>query len=419
MWAFGELDRKLLLTPKLLYFFVGSIFYAFSAFRIQFCHEYFGFGADKAGDISAIMSLSGFIFMPVWSSVADRLQRHRLILALLAISTCIVFALLLIRFEESSNYSYAMVIFALYGAVLAGTLPLTDYQILKLLTTKFNAPRTLYGRQRMMGTISYGLTSWLVGKLLDMVGAKILFCLLPVFSLIFVILLYVFGHPDGEDHLFTKEKSNVPSVAPSSMVFFTSFKFVSFLFIVFVTGCGRQVLQVFLPPFLKDYMHMSNEQAGRAVVSSTVFSIVFMFIGGNLIAFFGVYLMLLLSMLVMGVRIGLYVFLPQSPDYAPAVYAIELLNGLTFSFTHLAGVKIAAEFAPPGLEATSQAVYTNFYMQLPAVFVAFIGGRLYAIAGPVALFKCSSLLILSILLIVTTKFFLAGNLVRSTLESCK
>jgi MFS family permease len=411
------LDEKLLLTPKLLYFAVGSVYYAFYIFRIQFFANYYGFGPDKAGDIVAAMTLTGFLLTPLWSSMADRLGRHRLILAGLGIATSGVFELLLIRFTNPTyNYWYALGVFSLFGGVLGGLLPLADYQILQLLTHKFKADRTFYGRQRMMGTISYGLTTLLIGYLTDRFGVTVPFYLLPIFSLILVASLMFFGYPDatrsntdegllkGDD--VKKDIVDKESIAPppSVTIFFKDGHFLFFLLVVFVTGCGRQVLQVYLTPFLDKTLHMSSSQAGLAVVSSTVFSVIFLFIGSTLIAKLGTSLMLILGMITMGIRLGCYVFIPQSPNSAWIVYAIELLNGVAFSFTHLAGVKIVADFAPPGREATAQAIYTSCYMQLPAVLVSFIGGRIFKEYGGVKFFGWTSEATLAFSAIVALKY---------------
>ena len=411
------LDERFLLTPKLLYFAVGSVYYAFYIFRIDFCADYYGFGTDKAGDIATVMTLSGFAMTALWSGLADRLGRHRLVLALLGIAASGSFELLLVKFESATwNYWYAIGVCAVFGGILGGLLPLADYQTLQLLTRKFNADRSFYGRQRMMGTVSYGLTTLLIGYLSDWLGATVIFYLFPIFSAIFVVSLLLFGYPDAgrpkeETVPSTKaEGDSVQATAAPISVFFRDRHFLFFLLVVFVTGCGRQVLQIYLPPFLKGTLKMNNSQAGYAVVSSTIFSIIFLFFGSTLLARLGASLMLFLGMVTMGIRLGCYIFVPHAPSSAWLVYCIELLNGVAFSFTHLAGVSIAADFAPAGRAATSQAIYTSFYMQLPAVLVAFAGGRIFKAYGGVKFFGWASVVILAFSAIVALKYtFFSGK----------
>jgi MFS family permease len=343
--------------------------------------------------------------MLVWSRLADKFHKHRLVLMGLAVAASVTFELLLIKWED--NYWYAMGVLSLFGAVLGGLLPLADYQILKLLSNKFEANKTLYGRQRMMGTVSFGLTTLLIGYLMDWKGPTVLFYALPVFSTILVLVLFAFGYPDSRptEPAIKEEKVDKPSV----LIFFKDPKFLFFLIVVFVTGCGRQLLQNYLPSHLKNYMKMDKSQAGYATVSSTIFSIVFMFIGGELIKFLGVYLMLALGMFTMGIRLGAYMYV--SPQASPwVIYAIELLNGVAFSFTHLAGIKITADFAPSGLEATGQAIYTSSYMQLPAVIVAFFGGKLVHRYTELVVFGYAAKSTLVIAALVVIKYLIEGKI---------
>lgn len=421
-----HLDETFLLTPKLIYFAVGSVYYTFYIFRVHFCDVYYGFDTEKAGVIAAVMSLAGFVCMPLWSWLADRTHSHRLVLMALGVLATATFELLLFKFDDSNlNYWYARGVFALFGGVLGGLLPLADFQILQLLTKKFNVSRTLYGRQRMMGTVSYSLTTWLVGSLIDWTqGVRVLFYLLPICSLILVVLLLAFGYPDqrprrdAEVEMTSKEKdstvSSPPGPAASSTVFFRDFHFVFFLFVVFITGCGRQVLQVYLPPFLNNTLHMTKQQVGGAVISSSIFSVIFLFIGSHLIRFFGTHKMLVLGMIFMSLRLGLYLLVPHRSSSAWLVYSIELLNGVAFSFTHLAGVKTAADFAPEGLEATAQAVYTSAYMQLPAVLISFVGGVIYKQRGPLFLFSRTAMVLLCVAAAATSKFLLQSSLKSSS-----
>lgn len=428
----GKLDQRFLLTPKLIYFAVGSVYYLFYIFRVKFCKAYYGFGVVEAGEMGATISLAGFLCMPLWSWLADRTKSHRLVLMVLGVLATATFELFLFKVASVSHrYWYSLGVSALFGGVLGGLLPLADFQILQLLTKRFKVSRTLYGRQRMMGTVSYGLMTRLVGTLIDWTGdVTILFVLFPLFSTILLVLLLSFGYPDTQQQpsqetdtemqysaakAKDKEASlegtpqSPPQPTASSLVFFKDFHFVFFLLVVFVTGCGRQVLQVYLPPFLEDPLGMSGKQVGNAIISSCVFSIVFLFVGADLIRILGTHAMLFLGMVTMAIRLGLYYWVPHDPSSSLIVYSIELLNGVAFSFTHLAGVKTAADFAPKGLEATAQAVYTSAYMQLPAVIISFAGGRIFKHKGALFLFSRSALTLLGFAVVTGITFLIQAS----------
>lgn len=404
--SLSELDHRFLVTPKLLYFFAGCVFYTLSNFRLEFCEGYLGMTITEAGAASGIISLTGFLLAPIWSGLADLLNIHRLVLAFLAIGTALSFELLILW---PTNYWYTILVLGVFGAFVGGIFPLTDYQILRLLVDKFGLGKALYGRQRMMGTVSYGLTPIMVGLLIDLMGLKVFFLLFPIFASIFVVLLHFFGFRDKSARSSNEPYPSVagakgdpqasPSMTPLKSGEDTTseggnlkiwLKFGFLLISVFVTGCGRQLLQVFLLRHLKSTMGLSGTLNGLTVFASTIFSILFMFMGAQLLATFGEHLMLLLGMVAMGIRLGAYAYLPTSSNWIPAVYAIELLNGVAFSFTHLAGFKIASDLAPRRMEATAQALYTGFYMQLPLIVIAPLGGYLYQRLGAISLFSWTS-----------------------------
>lgn len=427
----GDLDRKYLLTPKLLYYCLASIYYAIQYFRVRFCKVHFGLSVSEAGYVATAMALTGCLSAPMVGVIADRTGRHRTILMLLCALAAASLELLLINMPTASlKLGYIVAVFAAYGAFLGGILPLTDYQTLKLLREKFGASSTLYGRQRMMGTVAFSVNSWLVGILVDRFGYGILFYAAPILSALSIIVLLLFGYPDeaGSRNAAAtieapKASSRPDQSSPSSQalaaepkasvwVFFTSFHFVFFLFSVLITGCGRQVIQLYLESLIKDNLGLGASVTGASVIWSSILSITCLFFGAEIIALLGVRPMLLLGMVSMGVRVGLYIFVRPSPWAEWIVYSIEVLNGISFGFTHLASVRFASQFAPRGLEATAQSIYLSFYMALPALLCAFLGSRIYEQLGGTELFRLTSLLILGASAIVGAKFALENSLCR-------
>lgn len=425
-----DLDRKYLLSPKLLYYCLASIYYAAQYFRVRFCRVYFGLSVSEAGYVVTAMALTGCVSAPLVGMIADRMGRHRTILILMCALAAVSLELLLVQMPTASlELGYIVAIFAAYGAFLGGILPLTDYQTLKLLSEKFGASSTLYGRQRMMGTVAFSLNSWLVGILVDRFGYGTLFYMAPILSVLSITVLLLFGYADeaGSRNAPPEPKtasSPSPSRADQSSsalapepqasvwVFFTSFHFVFFLFSVLITGCGRQVIQLYLESLIKDNLGLGASVTGASVIWSSILSITCLFFGAEIVALLGVHPMLLLGMVAMGVRVGLYVFVRPSPWAEWIVYSIEILNGISFGFTHLASVRFASQFAPRGLEATAQSIYLTFFMALPAVLCAFFGGRIYHQLGGTELFRLTSLLILGASVIVAAKFILEGSLFR-------
>jgi predicted MFS family arabinose efflux permease len=86
----------------------------------------------------------------------------------------------------------------------------------------------------------------------------------------------------------------------------------------------------------------------------------------------------------------------------------QLLHGPTFSALWSSGVNYSMEVAPKELGASAQALYGGVYFSLAGAIGALIGGRMYATAGPAALFQVAAgIAVVGMVLIVTGREKLA------------
>lgn len=447
---------------------MSTVFYSFHLFRPKF-FRHLGFNRSEIGEIMAIMALVSFISMAFWGTVADRLKRHRLILAVSAIGMAGSFMLYLIKFS-SRFYIWILFVGALYGFFQSGIQPLTDYQALKLLShySTENNPKDLYGRQRLWGTASYGLTSYAIGELLQHYTTDVLFYCLPASAIFFVIVLYLFAIPDRgkmhshsnieiigkEEKEYQEKKHNhfenaekieipivspiVPKLSPSSIgtantaiitrtsqsetrvetgengkkgfiSLFSNPHYLFLLLVVFLIGSARAVMTTFLSLYLENDMKLSPSQIGIMANCGIAFEIVIFFFGPYFIRIIGVYWMLIVSQMAMVIRGWAYVFIPTNSNSVWYVYATELLKGVSFGFAQSAGVKLANDVSPPGMEATAQAVYTSMYSQLPLVITSFSGGRMSEYFGSHVLFLATAITSSAALVLFIVKYSLDGS----------
>lgn len=523
-----KIDDNYLISPKLLYITISMVFYAVHLFRAKFIQTYLGLTKDRYGEISSIMALVGFLSMTIWSGIADKMVRHRLVLVFLCCASTIAFEMsFFARSITGSTLRYIMssIIFSSYSFFLVGIMPLTDTLTLKILSSRpggFN--RDLYGRQRLWGTISYGFTSLVVGSITGNkeIGYSSLFFIVPVFAILSIIIIFMCvpsdnfsvggflvlwsssnkseskivtkdnekddhcknlsvsedktfqndpsshnhsqvsvsleeendsalphthhlithqterfanqpqvdlesvdqknaehcqvqdqissGNPeDGESHRVTLnrhgsletrkevEKEFQPDFSQSTetnekvlsekefkpvfkrpiLMLLSNPNFMFMLLVVFMTGSARAVMTTFLSAYWDSNMKLSELEIAIASNFGIFLEIVIFLIGPNLIRVCGIYWMLILAQTCMVVRCWAYVLLSENhKNRCLLVWAIELLKGLSFGFAQSAGVKLAADCAPPGLEATAQALYSSVYSQLPTIITAFIGGRM-------------------------------------------
>lgn len=434
-WLY-QVQKRLLLPPKLIYVTMSMTFYAFYLFRASFITEYLGFNERHMGDITAIMALITFVAMTLWGTFADATGRHRLVLAASAVGMAGAFMLFLVRWTSSTaNFGSAIAVASLYSFFQSGMQPLTDYQALKLLGQRSEFNKDLYGRQRLWGTIAYGATSYFVSLLIKKDGLTVLFYCVPITAGIFVVVLFAFAMPDAPKSLaavFRREQAptreggekaaekpgegcveKAAETASRKGRFKQLLKNPHYLFlllVVFLTGSARAVMTNFLAHYLGKDMGLRREQLGIMANFGILFEVVIFFFGPWFIRTIGIYWMLILSQLAMVVRCWAYVFLPADPSKVYYVYAIELLKGVAFGFTQSAGVKLANDVSPKGLEATAQALYTSMYSQLPAVLTAFVGGRVYHKFGPYTLFLAVAIISSVALVLFLTKYAADGSI---------
>ncbi len=418
-------------------------FYTFYLMRANFSTRYIGLTKSQFGDISALMAAVGFLAMTPWGKIADATGRHRFVTAFCTFMMASSFMLFVIKpSSDLAKFIYTAVVMSLYSLFSAGLQPLTDYHALKMLQDREGIDRDCYGRQRVWGTIAYGVISLLMGKLIKAYGPVALFYVVPSAATLFIVTIYLVTAPDNpkplrslwsrtpqvtiveqantsKDDLLHKkpEEEPVPNSHRPSRVSDISqlLKNPNYLFLllfVFLSGSARSVMTSFAAMYWNEDMKLDTDAVGIAANFGILMEIMLFFIAPFLLHFFGIYWMLIFSQLSMALRCWFYVLLPSSPDKVYFVYAIELLKGTAFGFGQIAGVKICVDVAPPGLEATAQAIYTSFYSQLPSVLAAAIGGRLYQWYGAKTLFLVTAIISTAALGLFFFKYTFEGKLFR-------
>lgn len=419
---FEDLNAALLAGPKLIYTSMSFIYYGFYVYRTNWATDVLGFNTQSFGDMSASMALVGFISMTLWGSLTDWSGRPRAILTCVATGTAGSFALFLIDWralvgEGRWLFVIYMGILLVYAMFSAGFQALSDDQALRLLA---KTDTRLYGRQRVFETLSFGLTMTILGPLIDSHGLSVLYYWVTAAALLFITVIYIFG-TDAQPNRTTDDAnpdalaSTVPEKMPASSdddlkitfhqkeliissttdllegattataappklpfkLLLSNPNFLFLLFGVFLTGFARSVMSTFLTHYLKTEMKLTATETGRAAVSGVIFEVVVFLASTHCLRAIGIYWMLILAQMAMVIRGWAYVFIPAEARFLWAVYGVELLKGIAFGLTQSAGVRLASELVPPGLEATAQSLYTGMYSMFPGVLAAFVGGRVY------------------------------------------
>lgn len=459
MTTFSGLYEKVLLGPKLIYITLSLFYYGFYVYRTKWATEILGFDTAGFGDMSALMALIGFISMTLWGSLADFTGRPRLILALVSVGVVASFSLFLLdikgqSWEVGANFG----ILALYSCFSSSVPALADDQVLRLLST---IDTRLYGNQRAFETLSFAVTTRVLAWLFELFGIRVVLHLwIPCTALLFIIVVALVGtdriktslgdnnagHVEEQrglkqsDTIIEDNPANVllsTKVCESStnllvssqqptrssaepvashetkrpvFILLTNRNYLFLLFGVFLTGYARSIMTTFLTHYLLNDMHLTEGQCGDVAISGVIFEALIFFCSAHLIRRFGLYWILILAQLAMVVRGWSYVWMAPVPANWWIVYLVELLKGVAFGLTQSAGIKIANDIVPSGLEATSQSLYSGMYAFLPGVIAAFVGGRIYQTFGSTTLFVSTAVISTVALLLFILKYSWDGKL---------
>ncbi len=432
-----------------MYFTMNLVVYSFHLYRGPFIVDYLKLGKPYVGLSGTLMGLASFPCITMWSSIADRLGRHKLILSVITGCAVICFELLFLRLENFNlRFFYTTIMLMLYSAFLAGMQPLLDYEALELLSRNSGFSKELYGRQRLWGTVAYSCITLGGAYLMKVFGGfEVLGLIMPTAAVVFIVTLYFTALPDRpkpfrkrvqenkreemserekvvaiEEKLGSNENPvdeekpvgdekqvaaqdeknqskefnnlqsfdkmnestdaliNVPTESTTPVIkspwktLLTNANYMFFLLVVLLLGLARATMTLYLTVFWSNSMELSKMQIAYAgAIFGMALEILVFFVAKYISPFLGNYWMLVIAQMAMALRCWAYYLIPTEPGLVWLVYGIEMLKGLSFGMAHSAAIKIANECAPPGLEATSQALYNSVYVQLPTVIAGLAG----------------------------------------------
>lgn len=375
----------LLLRPKILYFFVFLQQYSFYAFRSVFFKDYFNYNTWQSGTIFSVSAFASFIGMTIWSNVSDSTRKPKVVFLILIIGSFFTFMSLCWKsLFTSSEYSYYMVltVTCTYSFFNFGMNPILSNTVLEMLTEAGEVDKSIYGRQVVFGSFAYIITNFCQGLANDKFGIESIFYIFPVSSLMLLIaVLMAFPSDSRRNSQGPKKKTEEKKkqvevtdvlIRPWYHVLHSP-RFVLFLMVILLTGCARSIMSAFLPLYCKDDLNFTSTESSLIMISGVTLEMM-SFVLAPLVSGLGPYWMLVLAQVIMAVRAWSYVIVRASSSNFPVFMFIELMKGAAFGLTHLAGVRIAKESAPIGLEATAQGFYEGFYAQVPSVLSVPLGG---------------------------------------------
>lgn len=406
--------QRYLLAPKLLNFFTFLFQYSFYSYRSNFLKKYFNFDFDQIAFAFFFLAIGSFVGISMWANISDRTRRPKTVFLFLILASLVTFFTMynqtLIESFKSKVYIVTFIV-SLFSFFNFGMNPILSSTVLEMLARAGINDKAVYGRQVAFGSLSFVVSNMVLGFFDDIYGTISGFWILLATGLMLVVTVFFF-FPNDIDPTASRsnaEKDETPKASPPWYKLLANARFVMFLTVIFLTGCARSFMSVYLTLYYKEVVKFTGSQSSFLLVSGILFEVI-CFVMSTRVSKIGPYKMLVLAQALMAIRCWAYYLIGGDSKNFYMFLFIELFKGAAFGLTHLAGVKVARESAPEGLEATAQGFYEGCYAQLPSAISVAIGGPAIKAFGFAPIFMCTAIGMTCSFLTVLAVFALSGKL---------
>jgi PPP family 3-phenylpropionic acid transporter len=356
------------------------LYFAAAAAILPFLTLYYqsaGMTGQQIGLLAGIAPLLVMVGGPLWGGLADATRQVRAVL-FGSIGAAIAFALLI---SLSNDFGSLLLAVSAYAFCVAPILPMVDGSALEALGERQHE----YGRLRLWGSISWGISAPLLGALIDRAGlpwAFYSYALITAGSLFIIWQMPV-----------TQVGLSQP-IWTGFRLLSTDRRWLSLSLLSLLAGLSIAVTNNYLFLYL-DEIGASKALMGLSLTVATLSELPVFFFSDRLLFRFGSPGLIFISLLASGGRALAYSVI-QTPWL---VLPIQLLHGLAFAALWIGGVSLARKLSPDGMVATAQGLFSSLVFGLGAAFGGLAGGALYQSLGAAGMFRWTGLGVLAGLLL--------------------
>ena len=335
---------------QMLYFAGIAVFNPFLALYYQSI----GRSGAEIGLLTGIMPLVSMLGGPVWGALSDVTHKHRIFLSI-AIVGAIAISLLI---PSAGGLAALLVLVVLYAFISAPIQSLGDSATISMLGEQ----RNLYGRVRVGGTLGFGIMTIPAGIIIGKFGLSTMFWMYAaIMCLVLIVAQFLsFSRAERTSSFLT----GLGSILKSKY-------WLIFLGMTLVAGMGMSVINTYFLIYMED-AGIQRSIMGFALALATAAEIPVMLASNWLMRKFRSRGMIVIGLSFISLRLILLALFPQ-PIF---IFSLQLIHGLTFAAVWLAGINYVAENTPPGLQATTQAIFGGVMMNLGSALGNAIGGAL-------------------------------------------
>ena len=349
-------------TMRMYYFlWLGGLGFFWPFFNL-FCSRQ-GLNGTQIGWIASIGALVSLIFSPVWTDIAAKSGRGRVILQISLVTS----AVLIVFLSRQVNFIWILVINAIQAITFAGISPLSD----SLAVSVTESTRTGFGSVRVWASVGWCPIVLIAGWVIQRYGIPTSFVGSAITLTLAAIALIFIKH----NWLNQKRIRNGSSHTLISVVnmLLHNREAIGFGLLMVAIGIGNSGVQQFEMLYL-DKLGASEIILGIAAMIGAVVELPCMpwadrLLRGRTTA----RRLLLFSMLgYILVRLMVYFF----PSVAMIILT-RILGGVSFSFYTIAGIRYMSDLLPNPTRGTVLALYTVTLVNIINIFATPLTGMAY------------------------------------------
>lgn len=355
---------------KATYFLSSGAMAALVPFAALY-YDSLGLDAGRIGVLTGLPLLMTIVATPLWGALADARHSQRGVLVAAIVVAAAVAALV----PAVDRPAVLLAVVVLQAAAGSPVLALVDSTALAVLAGRERE----YGRLRVWATAGWGASALVVGWIVGRYGPAWIYA--AYVALMLGTLLAALAVPPGT------RPARSGSFRRDAVRLLRDRRLWPFLAVVLLSGAGNSMYAAFLPLDLEGMG--ARDAVGAAQVVATTSEVPFMLLTGLALRRIGVARVLVLGAALYGVRALVLSFAHATWQ----VLLVQVLHGPTFALMWVAGVTLARRLAPPGLVATSQALYAATWLGLGGALGSVVGGRIFDSLGAAATFRAAALVL--------------------------
>jgi len=365
-------------------FWMSAAYFAFYAGiacwgpYIVLYYQKLGLSGLEIGFLTAMMPLGMVFLAPVWGTLADRWNIHRLILRVILLITAGV-ALLLTAASSFWQVALLITIFTLFSTTAS---PLLDSYGVTLGAEK----GTSFGQLRVWGSIGYTLIVWLVGAAMGGTVSR-LFLFAYAVALLSTCLATL-GLPARDISRISHRRPAVPMWQRRDL---------QLLFLVtFLLFIGTTPVFTLFGIYVRELGGASGVLGLTSAVAA-ISEYPVLFLGHRLVERLGSRRLYAIALGIFVVRFALYGLIPSTPW----LFGVQLLHGCSFGIYLIASMSLIYERVGPEQAATAQGFLASA-MAGGQVVGALVSGALLDSVGIIAIFGLAAFVAVLALIVFTS-----------------